>query len=95
MFCLLLDTFTTGCNCLTSCENRRDGFYQSCQECDVYASCKDGKMKDNIPCEEVNGSKTYWDQDERRCTEEKSYLCNLEMDGYHDPETPEQYSGGM
>ena len=52
-------------------------------------------MKDNIPCEEVNGSKTYWDQDERRCTADKSYLCNLEMGGYHDPETPEQSSGGM
>ena len=80
---------------MRSCENRHDGFYQSCQGCDIYVDCKDGYIKDNIPCPELNGSKTYWDQDERQCTYDKSYLCNLETEITDDKENTEETSGGM
>ena len=65
---------------MRNCEDRHDGFYQSCQGCDVYVECKDRFTKDNIPCQEVNGNKTYWNQDKRNCTAEKSHLCNLETE---------------
>jgi len=36
--------------CISSCKNVRDGNYQSCLGCSVYASCANGYLYDNRPC---------------------------------------------
>ena len=36
--------------CVSSCEGKPDGDYQSCNGCSVYASCVGGHLIDNRPC---------------------------------------------
>lgn len=38
------------CNCITSCADLPNGDYQSCQGCDVYATCSDNVLEDGRPC---------------------------------------------
>eukprot|EP01084_Bolivina_argentea_P225130 380536_1 len=49
--------------CVRSCVGLPTGDYQSCQGCQVYASCVYGVMWDNIPCP----STTYWDNNLKIC----------------------------
>ncbi|XP_046585450.1 SCO-spondin-like, partial [Haliotis rubra] len=36
--------------CVSDCSSKGDGFYQSCQGCDVYVRCVSEKITDNNPC---------------------------------------------
>ncbi|KAI0231435.1 hypothetical protein LSAT2_018190 [Lamellibrachia satsuma] len=42
---------TTGSRCVGSCYGHTDGSYQSCVACNGYATCTDGKINYNVPCE--------------------------------------------
>ena len=44
-------------------------------------------MKDDIPCEKINGEHSYWNPAENKCTVEKSALCELRETG--DTGTPQ------
>ncbi|XP_071111191.1 uncharacterized protein [Haliotis cracherodii] len=49
--------------CISACSGRPSGDYQSCNGCNVYATCANGYMYDNRPC--VAG--TVWDDTLKRC----------------------------
>lgn len=49
--------------CITSCKGLKDGFYQSCRGCDVYAACVNGVLLDNQPCPKG----TVWDDNLKTC----------------------------
>ena len=34
-------------------------------------------MKDNIPCGKIRGQKAFWNPEKKKCTVEKSPLCEL------------------
>ena len=55
-------------DCITSCLDKPDGDYQSCQGCSVYASCVGGYMYDNRPCPPG----TSWDDNMKQCVFESS-----------------------
>jgi len=57
--------------CISSCEGREDGEYQSCNGCNVYVTCSNGRIYDNRPCP---GS-LVWDDVIKRC-EFKSQTCS-------------------
>jgi len=55
--------------CITSCrdannKNLKNGEYQSCKSCNVYASCWDGAIMDNRPCHPAT---LVWDDNVKRC----------------------------
>ncbi|XP_045170461.2 zinc metalloproteinase/disintegrin-like [Mercenaria mercenaria] len=56
--------------CITSCKGVRDGEYQSCRGCHVYASCNDNVLMDGRPCQR----KLLWSDDLKRC-EYSSNTC--------------------
>ena len=68
---------TTGPHCIEDCDKREDGRYQSCRGCDIYAECKSGYFKDNIPCPFVEGKPTFWNHDGNICTPWEHLLCSL------------------
>ena len=49
--------------CITTCTGLRDGDYQSCNGCQVYATCYKGQLFDNRPCP----SGFVWDDIQKRC----------------------------
>ena len=49
--------------CVSSCEDKEDGDYQSCKSCGVYASCVAGKLFDERPCP----SGLRWDNIAKKC----------------------------
>merc|ERR1712193_529968 len=54
----------TGKRCISDCEGRANGDYQSCLGCDVYASCSEGIFTDNRPCPDEG---TVWDDKLKKC----------------------------
>ena len=59
---------STGSRCITSCAGLPYGDYQSCQGCNVYASCDAaGNLIDNRPCAANNGPPLVWDDNLKRC----------------------------
>jgi hypothetical protein len=61
-------THDTGGPCITSCHGRVNGEYQSCKGCGVYATCKDGVLKDDLPCApEPDGRLLFWDENTKKC----------------------------
>ena len=82
---------TTGPDCITNCEGKDKGNYQSCKGCDVYVMCKaKGFMKDNVPCGQENGQQKYWNTEEGKCTVNNSTVCKLEAVENEDPPQPHQ-----
>merc|ERR1712193_290140 len=55
---------STGKRCISDCEGRANGDYQSCLRCDVYASCSEGIFTDNRPCPDEG---TVWDDKLKKC----------------------------
>jgi hypothetical protein len=60
------DCRTTGERCIRSCSGLKDGDYQSCHNCDVYASCTNGTMRDDRPCAPAK-PRLNWDDISKRC----------------------------
>lgn len=56
----------TGRRCIRNCFGRRDGDYQSCQGCSVYASCVGGRIYNRRPCAPATPA-LRWDDDAKRC----------------------------
>ena len=65
------DPTGTGASCITSCNGRSNGDYQSCIGCDVYATCSNGYLYDERPC--APGG-LVWDDNVKRC-EWESATC--------------------
>ncbi|KAK2179193.1 hypothetical protein NP493_508g01039 [Ridgeia piscesae] len=63
---------TTGSNCIRDCTGRNDTDYQSCNGCNVYATCLNGIITDNQPCP----AGLVWDEEEHSC-EYTSPTCSL------------------
>lgn len=61
---------TTGPTCITVCQGKANGVYQSCEGCHVYANCSRGKLK-VLPCQSYG---LYWDDNLKMC-ENKSETC--------------------
>merc|ERR1712227_301723 len=49
--------------CVSDCSLVPTGDYQSCQGCNIYASCLGGNLIDNRPCPVG----TQWDDDSKEC----------------------------
>ena len=66
------DCFISGCSqmaCITDCVKRAEGDYQSCNGCNVYASCTSaGGFIDDKPCPTFK----YWDDDKKECAPRSS-----------------------
>lgn len=56
----------TGLRCIKNCVNRKDGDYQSCKGCNVYATCSNGILYDERPCAPSNPP-LVWDDVVKRC----------------------------
>ena len=50
-------------NCVSSCIGMKDGDYQSCKGCNVYASCSNEILYDNRPCP----ANLVWDDNKKIC----------------------------
>ena len=50
-------------NCISSCAGLSDGDYQSCQGCQVYATCSNERLYDNRLCP----AGLVWDDNLKRC----------------------------
>ena len=65
---------TTGSACITTCEGKENGDYQSCLGCGIYASCSFGRLIDNRPCV----ANSYWDDNKGWCaTVSETCKCSL------------------
>lgn len=66
----------TGPVCVTSCEGRKDGDYQSCRGCNVYATCANGILYDERQCtpSAPGAPPLVWDDTLKRC-EYNSETC--------------------
>ena len=60
----------TGHTCISSCDSRPDGKYQSCATCSGYILC-DGETLEEKKC---NGANT-WDDDKKKCSKQASTTC--------------------
>ncbi|XP_048250925.1 mucin-2-like isoform X1 [Haliotis rufescens] len=49
--------------CVSDCSSKSDGFYQSCQGCDVYVRCVNKQITDNNPCP----PRTVWNDNIKFC----------------------------
>jgi hypothetical protein len=60
---------TTGRRCITSCKGLKDGDYQSCHGCSIYASCVGGYLLyDYRPCASAwPRPPLQWDDNAKRC----------------------------
>ena len=54
--------------CVSSCKDKPDGDFQSCEGCDVYLSCVNGNIIDKRLCP----PSTYWDDNAKSCLYESS-----------------------
>ncbi|XP_046337517.2 uncharacterized protein LOC124119147 [Haliotis rufescens] len=63
VFCSMYAVAVASNPCIAACSGRPNGDYQSCNGCDVYATCANGYLYDNRPC--VAG--TVWDDTLKRC----------------------------
>ncbi|XP_048728905.2 uncharacterized protein LOC125646573 isoform X2 [Ostrea edulis] len=62
-----LSKMIQGIRCVSSCNNRPDGDYQSCYTCHGFVSCSNGKL-DNKICAPYNEiAPTYWDDFQKSC----------------------------
>ena len=55
-------------SCVQTCEGIDNGNYQSCQSCNVYATCSNGFVIDGRPC----GPGLVWDDEKKLCAYESS-----------------------
>ena len=58
--------------CVSSCEGKTNGDYQSCHGCDVYVTCVHGAPVDDRPCPRG----LVWDDIEKRCEWESKTCSN-------------------
>lgn len=56
----------TGRQCIRNCLGRRDGDYQSCRGCSVYASCVGGRIYDGRACAPATPA-LQWDDYAKQC----------------------------
>jgi len=61
---------TTSTNCVADCENKADGNYASCLDCQSYASCSNGEISDNNACPVG----LMWDELSKSC-QNNTYTC--------------------
>ena len=64
--------FLVARQCVISCTGLPNGDYQSCQGCNVYATCSNSILYDNRPCP----ADLVWDDDRKRC-ELTSTTCQV------------------